>query len=194
MANDASTRGALYPVMSTTSGDAGYTVAGATLTGATLTTPTISGSVQKRTVVTTGGAYATPIVLTAANSGSFYLLDTAAGLDFTLPAVGASDTGIHYTFFLTATRTSNNYRITAQAGDLLRGGVQMFDKDTATGDTNALISVFRPNESSHLVVTLATDATGDMIGGWIELTAITATGWFVRGSLIGDGSMTTPFS
>jgi hypothetical protein len=194
MANDAKTRGAVYPVMSTTSGDSGYTVASMALTTPTITSPTISGAVLggKRTVVDTGGAFATPIVLTAANSGSIYLLDDAAGLDFTLPAIGSADTGIEYTFFLTVTNTSNSYRITAATGDLLRGNVWVVD-------TNAVYTAPQgwadnPDETNDLIIDLTSDASGGMIGGWLTLTAIHATGWFVRGVLQADGTIVTIFS
>lgn len=150
-----------------------------------------------RSVYDTAGVYATPVVLTAADSGKTILLDDAAGLDFTLPSLSGSATnGINYRFYNTTTLTSNNYRFTAQSGDLLFGHVVIWDKDAATGDTNALVSVFRPNGSSHLVLTIggSADTSGRLIGGWLEFEAITATGWFVRGSLIGDGSLVTVFS
>lgn len=151
---------------------------------------------QVRSVYATGGAYATPVVLTANDSGKTILLDTAAGLDFTLPAITSSNTGIHFRFYVTTTLTSNNYRFTAQSGDLLLGNVLIIDKDAATGDANALFSVFRPNGSSHLVVTIggSADTSGRLQGGWLELEAITATAWFVRGILIGDGALATVFS
>jgi hypothetical protein len=96
------------------------------------------------TVVHTGGAYATPIVLTVADSGKIYLLDDAAGLDFTLPAIGTAQIGMTFRFRILTTLSSNNYRMTAASGDLLYGHVWITDKDAATGDTNALISQFRP--------------------------------------------------
>jgi hypothetical protein len=194
-ADEAATRDARYPVMSTTA-SATPTIASATLTGATITSPTINSMVGKRLVVDTGGAFATPVVLTAANSGSTYLLDDAAGLDFTLPAIAAADTGINYRFVVVTTLTSNSYRFTAQAADLLMGNVLIVDKDAATGDTNALISVFRPDQSDDLICTIggSADTSGRLTGGWLEFEAMSATRWFVRGILIGDGSLVTVFS
>jgi len=149
----------------------------------------------KRQVTDTGGVYATPVVLTAAQSGRVILLDDAAGLDFTLPAIATAQIGTHFTFIVVTEVTSNAYRFTAQTGDILYGHVTMFDKDTATGDANALISLFRP-DGNDLIVTIAgaDDTTGSLVGGWLEFTAFSATGWFVRGSLIGDGSLATVFS
>ena len=173
--------------------DASTTLVG-TDTTQTLTNKTM-GSVL-RTVYDTGGAYATPVVLTAADSGKVILLDDAAGLDFTLPALSAAEVGVHYSFRLVTEVTSNNYRWTAQSGDLLAGHVILFDKDAATGDTNALVSQFRPDGSDDLIVTIkgSDDTQGSLVGGWLEFEALTATKWFVRGVLIGDGSLATIFS
>jgi hypothetical protein len=147
-------------------------------------------------VVDTGGAYATPIVLTAANSGSVYLLDDAAGLDFTLPAITASNIGMRFGFRLIVEATSNAYRISALAADLLIGHVHIYDKDVAEGSTEALLQIFRPDVSDDLVLTIAAadDTTGVLVGGWLEFEAVTAARWFVRGSLIGDGALATIFS
>ncbi len=157
---------------------------------------TFGGAGARRTVVDTGGAFATPVVLTAADSGKTILLDDVAGLDFTLPAITAANTGIFYRFYVQTTLTSNSYRFTAQAADLLMGHVVIYDKDAATGDTNALFSVFRPDQSDDLVLTIggSADTSGRLTGGWLEFESITATRWYVRGSLIGDGSLVTVFS
>jgi hypothetical protein len=190
---DARESNAFYPVLSTTTGPT-YSLGAVSLTSPTLVTPTISGAVSggKRTVVDTGGAFATPIVLTAANSGSIYLLDDAAGLDFTLPALAAADVGIEYTFFVTVTNTSNSYRFTAQTGDLMRGNVLVIDTSDAYTAPQAVAD--GPNESSHLIIDLTSDATGAMLGGWLILTAISATGWFARGVLQANGTITTIFA
>ena len=151
----------------------------------------------KRQVTDTGGVFATPIVLTAAQSGRTILLDDAAGLDFTLPSLAsAADIGTHFLFLLTVEPTSNSYRFTAASGDVLSGHIIIYDKDLAEGSTEALQQIFQANGSSHLVVTITgtDDTQGSLIGGWLEFTAISATGWFVRGSLIGDGALATPFS
>jgi hypothetical protein len=155
-----------------------------------------SGVGSLKTVVDTGGAFATPIVLTAADSGKHYLLDDAAGLDFTLPAVSATNVGMQFIFYLQTEPTSNSYRWTAQAADLLIGAVVIYDKDVAEGSTEALLQIMRPDGSDDLITTITgtDDTQGSLVGGWLEFTAITATRWFVRGSLIGDGALATMFS
>lgn len=150
----------------------------------------------RKVIVDTGGAYATPIVLTAANSGNVYLLDDAAGLQFTLPAITDGVVGMTFGFRLVTEVTSNAYVITAGAADLLTGMVVMYDKDIAEGGTEALQQLFRPDGSDDLIITIAgtDDTTGSLVGGWLELEAISATRWFVRGELVGDGSLATIFS
>ncbi len=149
-------------------------------------------SAPRVNVVDTAGVYATPIVLTAADSGKTYLLDDAAGLDFTLPAIAAADVGIRYTFLVATTVTSNAYRITAQSGDLFRGHVLISDFDAAY--TAPQILAAEADESNDVIITIAVAASGGVKGGWFDLTAIHATGWFVRGNLLGDGTIVTIFS
>jgi hypothetical protein len=170
--------------------DAGNVTTGTTVTVSANDAGLVSSGF--RTVVDTGGAFATPIVLTAADSGKIYLLDDAAGLDFTLPAIAAAQVGVEYTFFVTVTNTSNSYRFTAASGDLLRGNLLLIDTNAAYTAPQAVAE--GPNESSHLVLDLTSDATGGMLGGWFTITAITATGWFLRGVLQADGTITSPFA
>ena len=144
----------------------------------------------KQNVINTGGAYATPIALTAAQSGSVILVNDAAGLDFTLPAIGAADIGITYRFVVTTTITSNNFRVTAATGDFLNGGVWIADFDTASTGT-----YFTANGAADLVCTMDGSTQGGKKGTVIEFTAISATGWYVTGiQVFGDGSLATPFS
>jgi hypothetical protein len=144
-----------------------------------------------KSVVDTGGAFATPIVLTAADSGKIYLLDDAAGLDFTLPSLTSSNLGIQYTFFLITTNTSNSYRLTAQTGDIINGHVLISDFDAAYTAPQILAA---EAGGSTLVATIGPAAKGGTAGGWLDITAVTATGWFMRGNLLGDGTIATIFS
>lgn len=151
---------------------------------------TVGGGLNfKQQVTDTGGAYATPIVLTEAQSGRTILVDDAAGLDFTLPAVGTAQIGTWYKFLVSVTITSNNLRVTAATGDLLRGGVLVMDFDTA--NTGAY---FTPDESDDRVYTANGSTKGGKKGTVVTFTAIHATGWFVEGLTYGDGSLATPFA
>lgn len=143
----------------------------------------------KRPAIDTGGAYATPIALTEAQSGSVILVDDAAGLDFTLPALAAAQIGIHFLFLVTVTITSNNFRVTAQAGDLLNGALAIQDFDTAN-----TISHFAADGSDDLILTCNGSTKGGKKGSWVEFIATGANQWTVRGTLFGDGVLATPFS
>lgn len=162
----------------------------ATSTLAVTGASTLTGAVNyKRQVTDTGGAYATPIALTEAQSGRVILVDDAAGLDFTLPAIAAAQVGTHYRFLVTVTITSNALRITAGAADLLKGGILMMDFDTA--NTGAY---FTPDGSDDLVISMNGSTTGGKKGTVIDVTAISATEWFVNGLVFGDGTLATPFA
>ena len=141
-------------------------------------------------IVNTGGVYATPIVLTEAQSGNVILVNDAAGLDFTLPAVATAQVGTWYRFLVTTTVTSNNFRVTAASGDFLNGGVWIADFDTA--NTGAY---FAADGSSHLAMTMNGSTKGGKKGTVVEFVAISATGWYVTGTQVfGDGALVTPFS
>lgn len=149
---------------------------------------TLGGAVNMKRQVTTGGAFATPIVLTEAQSGRYYYVADAAGLDFTLPAVAAAQVGTTYTFHVAVTISSNSLRITAASGDLLYGGVISVDFDT--GDK---VAHFAP-DGNDLIYTANGSTTGGKQGTWVEYTAASATAWLVRGVNVADGTMATPFS
>lgn len=152
---------------------------------------------NRRTVVDTGGAFATPVVLTAADSGKIYLLDDAAGLDFTLPVISSSNLGMTFEFRLITEVTSNSYRFTAgEATDLFIGHIVIIDKDVAEDAATALFAVYRPDVSDDDALTISgsADTSGALVGGWLKFEAVTATRWFVSGSLIGDGDFVTVFS
>jgi len=146
----------------------------------------------KRQVTDTGGAFATPIVLTTAQSGRVIKLDDAAGLDFTLPAIATADIGTWFRFVCTVSITSNSYRFTAQSGDLLKGGVWMVDFDAAYTAPQGVF--LEPDGSDDLIMTLNGTTTGGKIGTDIEFLAVSATEWFVSGIVAGDGVLATPFS
>ena len=162
-------------------------VTGAATVGSTLA---VTGAVNyKRQVTDTGGAFATPIVLTTAQSGRLILVDDAAGLDFTLPAIAAADIGTFFDFCVTVTVSSNSFRVTAATGDLLFGALWVTDFDTA--NTGAY---FAADGTDDLVMTMNGSTQGGKVGTKVRFTATSATQWFVEGVAHGDGALATPFS
>lgn len=159
------------------------------ITGAT----TLSGALNyKRQVTDTGGVFATPIALTEAQSGRVILVDDAAGLDFTLPAIAAAQVGTHFKFLITVSITSNSFKVTAGAGDLLKGGLWFVDFDAAVTAPQGIF--LEPDGSDDLIMTMNGTTTGGKAGTVVEFIAISATEWFVTGTVAGDGTMVTPFS
>jgi hypothetical protein len=124
--------------------------------------------------------------MTSAMSGSIMLLD-GAGTDYLLPAIGAGDVGMVFTFYSTIISTSQT--ITAGAADLLTGSIAIVDAGAVGSDT------FSPDVSDDLVISLNGTTTGGVaVGSWCRLTAISATRWFVEGVFNGSGTLATPFS
>jgi hypothetical protein len=153
-----------------------------TVTGATL---------SKVSVPTTSQVFATPVVLTTAQSGSKILINAAAGVDVTLPAIATADIGTTFEFFITTSVTSNSFRITAQAGDLMAGSIYL-SNDTAAYTAPQGV-VVKP-ATSFLVMTMNGTTTGGKIGTRVRLIATGANQWFIEGVANGSGVLATPFS
>lgn len=157
-----------------------------------VTGATTLGVVNYKSQVTdTGGAFATPIVLTTAQSGRKILVDDAAGLDFTLPAIATADIGTTFEFFVTVSVTSNSFRVTSAAGDLMTGSILLVDDTAAYTAPQAV--VVKP-ATTFLVMTMNGTTTGGKIGTMVRFTATSATQWFVEGTANGSGVLATPFS
>jgi hypothetical protein len=164
-------------------------VAGATTLSGAVSTGALN---SKKQVTDTGGAFATPIALTAAQSGRVVLVDDAAGLQFTLPAIGSSDIGLSFKFLVTVSITSNSFKVTAAAGDLLQGGLWTVDfDDVYTAPQGAF---YEPDGSDDLIMTMNGTTQGGKRGTVVEFIATTATQWFVTGIAVGDGILATQFS
>jgi hypothetical protein len=147
----------------------------------------ISGTLLYRRPVTSFTT-ASPTALTAADSGTQYNFNRAAGVAVVLPAVTASEVGVFYDFFFETTATGD-HTITAQAADLLIGAVRIEDFDTANTGT-----MFAADGSDDLIITMNGTTKGGKKGSHLRLTCSSATSWTVQGNLFGDGTLATPFS
>ena len=143
-----------------------------------------SGVRYKRSVLASSGN----TTMTSAMSGSIMLLD-GAGVDYTLPAIGAGDVGMEFWFVTTVTADGTFQTITAGAADLLTGGVSIMS--TTAGAEN---DAFSPDVTDDLIITMNGTTQGGIIGSTLHLIAISATRWYVDGTLIGSGTIVTPFS
>lgn len=124
--------------------------------------------------------------LTAAQSGSTVLFDTAAGITFTLPAPVV---GLDYTFIVATTVTSSNHKVITNAGTVFMAGALAVMEASGSTNLGAL-----GNGSSHLSVLMNGTTTGGILGTKFTLTCISATVWEASGIVAGSGTLATPFS
>ena len=129
------------------------------------------------------------VTLTENDSGTFFACNKAASLAITLPALATIDVGTWFRFWVQTPVAGGSLTITAQSGDLLKGGVTNYDTDTSNA-----ITFYSPNGSSHLIVTLNGSTTGGVGNDLLEFTAISATEWHVSGTVFATGTPATPFS
>lgn len=143
---------------------------------------TLGGAGSRESVLLGSGNLA----LTAAMSGA--VIEAAAAEGFTLPAITAASAGINFEFVVITTATS--LTVTAQAGDLLVGGVSVMS--TSAGAEN---DAFSADGVDDLIFTMNGTTQGGIVGSWVKFTAgTTGARWLVRGGLIGSGTLVTPFS
>jgi hypothetical protein len=124
--------------------------------------------------------------LTAADSGTTYGFNRAAGIEVTLPTPAA---GVHYTFLVETTFTGAGQIKTATTDgtDGFLGTAFLFD----TGEIGETDN-FHPAASND-IIDLGQVEQGWLTGGFIRLTGVNTTTWFVEAFLMGDGTLATPF-
>lgn len=153
---------------------------------------TIGGTLvgDRKSVAASGG---TTRILTAANSGSLNLFDSAAGITYTLPAPAV---GLQYNFVTSTLQTSSAHVVVTDAGStLLIGSVVMLSGEDVTPSATLGPKMFAANGSTHIKYTSNGTTTGGGIGTWLQFTCISATRWHVIGVVKSpSGSIATPFS
>jgi hypothetical protein len=107
--------------------------------------------------------------------------ETSGGNDYSV----ASNLGCTYTFWVETLATDM---------DILTDGTDKFVGAVYTGiDSEATGETFL-SAAANDVMTLNGTTTGGIVGSWVEITAIADDKYFVRGSLIGSGTIATPFA
>ena len=134
---------------------------------------TLSGArkeVLRQTVFTTSKT------LTVAESGAVILLDKNEATTITLPAITASDIGVHYHIIETVASDLLRKIVTAYNNDYFVGGVtNSFDAAKTDGSTGGL--AFVSTSGTDTTITLADDNlanAGGGLGANITLTAVLA--------------------
>lgn len=118
--------------------------------------------------------------------GREYIVNDADGAAIVLPNAVE---GARITILIGTLITSNTTTITAQSGDLLKGYAFLEATDAANNKT-----MFVPDGSDDLIITLNGSTKGGLVGDRIELVGISGTEWRVRATLSHTGTAATPFS
>lgn len=119
-------------------------------------------------------------------AGREYIVNDADGAAIVLPSAVA---GARITIVIGTLITSNTTTITAAGGDLLKGYAFLEATDAANNKT-----MFVPDGSDDLIITLNGSTKGGLVGDRIELVGISGTEWRVRATLSHTGTAATPFS
>ena len=125
--------------------------------------------------------------LTSADSGTVFGFNRAAGIVVTLPTPAA---GIKYTFLVETTFSGAGQIKTATTDgtDGFLGTAVVYDAGVASDNQS-----FNP-ASSNDVIDLGSIEQGWLTGGWIKLTGVNTTTWWVEAFLMGDATLATPFT
>lgn len=162
-----------------------------TLVDATLSgNLTVAGSVTysgttmggKRTIVS---GSASTVTLTAAQSSSVCLFDSAAGIVYTLPAPVV---GLTFDFITTVSITSNAAEVDTSSGSVFILGNVINEKTDGT-----VLACFANGTSTVKIASNGT-TTGGLKGGRYNLTCVSATVWVISGIVEGSGTIATPFA
>tara|TARA_R100001530_G_scaffold46988_2_gene35308 strand:- start:24 stop:608 length:585 start_codon:yes stop_codon:yes gene_type:complete len=125
--------------------------------------------------------------VTTAMSGTTFGFNRAAGIVATLPTPAA---GLNYKFLVETTFTGAGQIKTATTDgtDGFLGTAFLFDTGEI-GETDNFHA-----GSSNDVIDLGAIEQGWLTGGWINLTGVNTTTWWVEAWLMGDGTLATPFT
>lgn len=129
----------------------------------------------------------------------------AAALTLTLPAINmtadpsssgpgqsantANNEGVLYTIWVPTTIATSSLKIGTNGTDKFVGSITMNDVDT---DGAALVGFFAA--AANDFINLNGTTTGGVAGSWIEIFAIAANKYMVKGTLLGTGTVATPFA
>lgn len=138
-----------------------------------------------RTVSTVTASTLSPGI---ADSGTLYVIDRAAGVTVTLPAIDSGEIGVNYRFHIKTTITSNSFKIQVpSASEAMSGTAFVISDDTAAGKGFA-------TASTSDTITMNGSTTGGIAGDTIMVTALSTTLWGVRVLMSATGTEATPFS
>jgi len=129
----------------------------------------------------------------------------AAALTLTLPAINVStnpvtsgpgqdpntinNEGVVYTIWVPTTISTSSLKIGTDGTDKYVGSITMNDVDA---DGAALVGFFAA--AANDFINLNGTTTGGVAGSWIQIVAIAANKYMVNGTVLGTGTVATPFA
>ena len=132
---------------------------------------------------------------TAAQSGTIFTLNRAAGITVTLPAASA---GIYYEFHIGTTFTGSFILQGASSADVFQGMILQHDKDELGSvvalNENIDTTGWNIPAAADYRLTMDADTDGRCIGGHIRCAAISDAIWLLNGHVFGDGTVSHNFS
>jgi len=138
-------------------------------------------------IISVGGALAAtttltlPAISTAANPAS-----SGPGQD---PNT-LNNQGVLYTIWVPTTITTSTLKIATNGTDLFIGSLMGVDTDSS----DALVAYNALAADAFDFINLNGGTTGGVAGTWIEIVAVAANCYMVRGTVNGSGTVATPFS
>ena len=135
--------------------------------------------------------------LTAADTGTTYLLNRAGGIVITLPTAAA---GLKFKFIIGTTFTGTFGIDAAAAVDIFTAASTIIISDKDAPGTVSL-KQFHADGSDDDKMTMDADTKGRFVGGIIDCLGIATGGqgsatavWQMNGVCFGDGTLATPFA
>jgi hypothetical protein len=128
---------------------------------------------------------AATVTLTAAQSGQAFAFDRAAGVIYTLPTPAV---GLNYRFIFTVAQTSAANEV--QTAPTTSVTLFMQGVITVTGTTTM---GFAGVPTTSVAIKTNDTTTGGLIGGDFTCTGISGTLWSCNGTVVGSGTVATPF-
>ena len=122
--------------------------------------------------------------------GAFLVLGRAGGITVTLPEANAANIGWNATVNVktSVTGVGNSVTIkTSRTTDLFVGGINI------ASTTVAKSLAAQPNGTSHDQIVADTDEKGRLAGGSLTFKIVEANKVFVSGTLVGSGTVVSPF-
>jgi hypothetical protein len=123
--------------------------------------------------------------LNAGESGALITFDTAAGQTITLPVPVV---GMYFDFVVHVTGTGTYSVATGSSAIFIGGGVDGSSTEVAEGG-----DTFVADPTGTVDVVMDSDVTMRLVGGHFRLTAISSTVWNIEGTMMGVGTLATPF-